>query len=119
MRHAFNRDARMAQLLTLGLTGFLALAACTSKGQQEADIANGDDPIAALGANVESTRYGTAYWAQQSDSNTSVWQQAKDYCAKNGVTGQGQKVNCGAVLTVAGTETIKHPERRPAGARRF
>jgi hypothetical protein len=100
------------------MAGILALGACTSKSQQEADVANGDDPIAALDANVESTRYGTAYWTQQADSNTQTWQRAKDYCVRNGVTAQGQKVNCAPVMAARYEETARHPERRAPGALR-
>lgn len=92
---------------------------CKSQQDQQADIANGPDPIAALSADVESTRYGSAYWSAQSDSNTPLWRRAKDFCAANAVTASGQKVNCGAVMTVSGTETIRHPERRKPGSRTY
>lgn len=94
-------------------------SACNSPQERQADIANGPDPLAALAAEVESTRYGSAYWSQQSDSNTSLWQRAKDYCAQNAVTANGQKVNCGAVMAVSGTETIRHPDRRKPGERTY
>lgn len=100
-------------------TAVVFTVACKSQQDQQADIANGSDPIAALSVNVESTRYGSAYWSQQSDSNTALWQRAKDYCAANGVTSSGQKVNCGAVMSVSGTETIRHPERHKPGTRTY
>lgn len=100
-------------------TGLILTAGCKFQQESQAEIANGPDPVAALSADVESTRYGSAYWSQQSDSNTALWQQAKDYCAKNAVTASGQKVNCGAVMVVSGTETIRHPERRKPGERTY
>jgi hypothetical protein len=110
--HATNTRANFA-LLCVAI-----LAACTSKAQQQAGLANGDDPIAALDASVESTRYGAAYWTQQADSNTATWQRAKDYCVRNGVTAEGQKVNCEPVMSARFEETARHPDRRPPGALR-
>lgn len=98
------------------LSVVLLFTGCKSQQDQAADVANGDDPLKALTVSVTSTRYGSAYWTQQSDSNTALWQQAKDYCGKNGVTAQGQKVNCGAVMAARYEETARHPERQAPGA---
>jgi len=91
---------------------------CKSKESPEANIANGDDPLAALTVMVPTTRYGSAFWEAQSDSNTTLWQKAKTYCEQNGVTGQGQKPNCGAVASVEYFEVSRHPERRTPGTLR-
>jgi hypothetical protein len=107
-----------AKRLALASIAGVALGACASKDQQAADAANGTDPIAALDAPTESTRYGTAYWTQQADSNTTTWQRAKDYCARSGVTAQGQKVNCAPVMAARFEETARHPERRAPGTLR-
>lgn len=45
------------------------------------DIANGDDPIAALSSTVESSRYGQKYWAKQRDAESKLWDEAIDVCA--------------------------------------
>lgn len=106
------------RLLATAIVLLCTVASCKSKQDQQADLANGDDPLQALTANVQSTRYGTAYWTQQSDSNTETWRKAKEYCARNGVNSQGQKVNCGAVAAAQYEETARHPERRAAGSLR-
>lgn len=95
-----------------------AMTACTSKQQRQADLANGDDPLQALAADAPSTRYGSAFWAQQSDSNTDLWRKAQAYCAQYGVSARGQKVNCGAVSAARYEETARHPERSAPGALR-
>jgi hypothetical protein len=105
------------------IRGLLLVAAalslgCKSAQDQAADVANGDDPLKALTVDVASTRYGTAYWTQQSDSNTPTWQKAKAYCGTNGVTAQGEKVNCGPVMATRYEETAKHPERQAPGTLR-
>jgi hypothetical protein len=96
----------------------MLVGACKSDRERQADIANGDDPLQALTANVQSTRYGRAFWLSQSDSNTALWQRARTYCEQNAVTPQGEKVNCGAVVAVAREETARHPDRRKPGALR-
>lgn len=110
---AFGASHRMVTPL---LVAFVLVGSCKSTQDRETDIANGDDPLKALTVDEASTRYGTAFWARQSDSNTTVWQQAKAYCSKNGVSAQGQKVNCGAVMAAAYDETARHPERQTPGA---
>lgn len=115
--HTFR--SMRASRCTLGpllIIAVVLVGGCKSKQDQETDIANGDDPLRALTVDVSSTRYGTAYWARQSDSNTATWRQAKAYCGKSGVTAQGEKVNCGAVMAAAYEETARHPERRQPGA---
>ena len=64
----------------------------------DAAIANGDDPLAALTVDIESTRYTTRYWSTQADSNPTLWSKAQAYCEQQRAASSGQKVNCGAVL---------------------
>ena len=98
---------------------FAALAAlatetaCTSEADRQADLANGSDPLAALGATVESTRYTTAYWSQQGDSNPTLFARARAYCDAQWATGSGQRVNCAAVSAAA----FEQSGRRPAPKR--
>lgn len=92
------------------------MAGCKSEAEKQTEVANGDDPLAALTVMAPTSRYRTAFWRQQSDSNTTLWRQAKEYCEKNGVTPQGQKPNCGAVAAVSYDETAVHPERREPGS---
>ena len=81
------------------LVATLAAAALNScRGAGDAAVANGDDPLAALTVDVESTRYTTRYWATQADSNPALWSKAQAYCEQQRAASSGQKVNCGAVL---------------------
>ena len=53
----------MRQLFALPLAlSALLVSAC---GPSQEQLANGDDPIAALGSTVESSRYGAKYWTEQ------------------------------------------------------
>jgi hypothetical protein len=115
MRH-IRRSSLSGQAVRGALTvALLVGVGCTRARDKEADLANGDRPLDALTANVASTRYGDAYWARQSDSNTAVWQEAKAYCERSGVTAAEQKVNCGPVMAARYEETARHPERRKPG----
>ncbi len=58
---------------------FIPVAFVACQPSQE-DIANGDDPIAALGSTVESSRYGATYWAEQMKADSDVWNDAVAYC---------------------------------------
>ena len=91
---------------------------CGSETERQADLANGTDPLAALGATVESTRYTTAYWSQQADSNPTLFARARAYCDAQWATDSGQKVNCAAVSAAAFEQsgrrpTPKRPRRDP------
>ena len=57
----------------------ISLAALGCARSQE-DLANGDDPLAALESTVRSTRYGEKYWQQERDAQSSIWTQALEYC---------------------------------------
>lgn len=102
-------------LVVAALSPLTGISACATRQDKEREIANGDRPLEALTVDVASTRYGTAYWARQSDSNTSVWQAGKAYCEQHGVTDQGQKVNCGPVMAARYDELSRHPDRARLG----
>ena len=93
MRRSLISRARGSAVATLAA---LALTSC--RGAGDAAIANGDDPLAALTVDIESTRYTTRYWATQADSNPTLWSKAQAYCEQQRAASSGQKVNCGAVL---------------------
>jgi hypothetical protein len=59
------------------------------------DVANGDDPIAALDAPVRSTRYDGAYWQQQRVAGSDVWRRALDVCSSERAT---ERPNCEPVV---------------------
>lgn len=71
------------------------IGACQPKPE---DVANGDDPIAALEAPVRSTRYDGPYWQQQRLAGSDVWRRAVDACAGEQAT---QRPNCEPVLANA------------------
>ena len=108
-RHWFGIAGGAIALLAAGSGG------CATSRDEESEIANGDRPLEALTVNVASTRYGTAYWARQSDSNTSVWQAGTAYSEQHGVTDRGQRVNCGPVMAVRYEELVRHPDRARPG----
>ena len=115
MRFANTRDRSRAGLPRIRAVTFATLTAlaaemgCASETERQADLANGSDPLAALGATVESTRYTTAYWSQQADSNPTLFARARAYCDAQWATDSGQKVNCAAVSAAA----FEHSGRRP------
>ena len=84
-------------VLLAALTG--VIGACQPKPE---DVANGDDPIAALEAPVRSTRYDGPYWQQQRLAESDVWRRAVDACSG----GQSaQRPNCEPVLANARAQT--------------
>ena len=119
MRFANTSDQARARLPTIRASLLAALVAlaitmgCASETDRQGDLANGSDPLAALGATVESTRYTTAYWSQQADSNPTLFARARAYCDAQWASGSGQKVNCAAVSAAA----FEQSGRRPAAKR--
>ena len=86
----------------------LWLGACQPS---EEDVANGDDPIRALSATVLSTRYAQAYWRQQADGRSQVWQRAQAVCDDADL---GEKPNCAPVLGVAQFDAmVEQTRNRP------
>lgn len=63
--------------LTFSAALALFLLAC---GPAQEELANGDDPIAALRSTVESSRYGAKYWTEQMTAATDLWIKAAAYC---------------------------------------
>ena len=124
MRFANTLGQPRAGFPTIRVVIFATLAAlaaemgCTSEADRQADLANGSDPLAALGATAESTRYSTTYWSQQADSNPTLFARARAYCDAQWATGSGQKVNCAAVSAAAFEQSgrrpaLKRPRRDP------
>ena len=79
--------------------------------ENEADIANGDDPLRALTVAHKSERYTTSYWTQKSVSDTTLWADAVEYCEDKT---EGDHPNCDAVRYVEMFERQSRlPEDRP------
>lgn len=92
---------------------------CQSRADRETDIANGDDPLAALTVYAVSSRYTMAYWLTQAQTDTALWGTARTYCAQQRSAAQGAKPNCAAVydaeFELAGRSV--RPRRSPASQR--
>ena len=95
------------------VAAFYAIGACSSEADRQAELANGDDPLKALGATVESTRYTTAFWTQQADSYPLLFARARAFCDAQWASNSGQKANCGAVTAAV----FEHSGRRTAPKR--
>ncbi len=84
----------------LGLAVLAGAAACRTAA--ETDVANGDDPIAALEAHVPSTRYERPYWHQVAQGKTAadsaLWRRAVETCRG---PESAQRPNCTAVRMTA------------------
>lgn len=76
--------------LSAGVVG-----ACQPKPE---DVANGDEPIAALEAPVRSSRYDGPYWQQQRLAGSDVWRRAVETCSPERAA---QRPNCEPVLANA------------------
>lgn len=84
----------------------LLLTGC-SKTQEE--IANGDDPIAALEATMPSARYTDAYWMQQAETTPARYAEAVQVCEGADL---GERPNCATVASAKWTvETMEREEK--------
>ena len=95
------------------LAAVCVIDSCDSEADRQTELANGSDPLQALGATVESTRYTSAFWTQQADSNPSLFARARAVCDAQWASNFGQKVNCGAVAAAV----FEHTGRRVAPKR--
>lgn len=94
------------------LGAFALFLAC---GPTQEQLANGDDPIAALGATVESSRYGEQYWKEQKAAASEIWQQAISYCEPSE---HANYPNCEIVTNVkflGAPEAVENPARSEKG----
>ena len=102
----FVRLATAAAVATLG--------ACQPSPEE---VANGDDPLAALTSTAPSTRYGTTYWTRQVSENPARWAQAREYCATPAGT---ESPTCAVVRDVEAVERMAAPKpSRPEARVRF
>jgi hypothetical protein len=72
----------------------VALASCRPSAE---DLADGEDPLAALASPAESARYDGPYWLREAHRNSRTWQAAKTFCGKAGAR---ELPNCHAVRLV-------------------
>lgn len=111
-----SRSARGVRLAAvLGMMG--AATACRSQAEREADIANGDDPLAALTVSAPSTRYTTRYWLTQVEHDPTLWANGAAYCEQQRSAAVGTKPNCAAVYEAQSDLSVRklRPPRARAG----
>ncbi len=108
--HSARRSAvRFAVVLTAGVI----LGACRRTPE---DVADGDDPLAALTVTAESRRYDEQYWRAHEQSADAAQHQlytrAVAYCSRKDVAIDGAKPNCRGVMTVRALEYHPLPPGR-------
>ena len=93
----------------LGLAVLLS-AGC---GQPSAeDLANGDDPLAALRSPVRSARYDGAFWNREAVQATDLWQDAVAYCRTPGNSAAPNCQTVGLVLSTIELEKAAKEAKR-------
>jgi hypothetical protein len=97
-------------LRSLALSALLALAfglgACGKASPEE--LANGDDPLAALRSPVRSARYDGAFWNREAAADTELWHDAVAYCR---TPGNSAAPNCQTVGLVLSTIELEKAAR--------
>lgn len=63
-------------------TAVIIIAPWEDKELTQEEIANETDPLTSLTAPALSTRWGQSYWAKQAQAQTTLWAEAKTYCAE-------------------------------------
>ena len=114
-----SSSSRRALLATGALAAVAARGACRKSAE---DVADGDDPIAALKVTTPTRRYTQGFWTAQAQSSDSarrrLWGEALAYCKRPDLQIDGAKPNCREVMTAA---ALYHdPHAGPAtGGQRF
>ena len=94
------------------LTPLVVAAMLASCSPTPEELANGDDPIAALASTAKSSRYGLNYWVEQRDRKTETWSRALAYCEP---AERANFANCETVRQVRATQpgTVEDPRTQP------
>lgn len=95
--------------LALALTAAL-LVGCGQPTAEE--LANSDDPIAALRSPVRSARYDGAFWNREARQETDLWHEAVDYCRSAGNAGAPNCQIVGLVLSTLELEKAAAEAKR-------
>jgi len=91
----------------------LVALAATGCGQPSAeDLANGDDPLAALRSPVRSARYDGAFWNREAVQSTDLWQDAVAYCRTPGNSAAPNCQTVGLVLSTIELEKAAKAAKR-------
>jgi len=101
------KESRMRR--TVVVLFALFIASCSPSPEE---IANGDDPIAALASTAKSSRYGLNYWVEQRNQKTENWSQALAFCEP---AEHANYPNCETVREVRATEPgkVEDPRTQP------
>ena len=103
-------SVRFAAALVLAALLFSALTGC-APSQEE--LADGDDPLAALTAEVPSTRYDGPYWMAQYQTGRDLFDEAVRYCMEEAQRG---RPNCAPVLAASDLyESMSRPPLKGRG----
>jgi hypothetical protein len=92
-------DRRPPFLVSIALAPLL-LAAALGCQPSPAEVADGDDPLAALRATAATSRYKEPYWAEQCHRGNVTWQDALAFCRGEGKD-ETRYPNCDHVRIVA------------------
>jgi hypothetical protein len=93
------------------IAAILVLFAIVGCAPSEADIAEGDDPLAALTVPHRSERYSTTFWTRASVDDADLFARALAYCEEHD---DADHPNCDPVRQVDRLERASRlPEDRP------
>ena len=105
---------------TFALTSAVAVLAVAACRNAPENVADGDDPIAALKVTAQTTRYTQGYWIAQMNSAEPArkqrWAEAFAYCRRPDLEVDGAKPNCREVMSAAVMRRDGDPS---VGGRRF
>ena len=109
---------RIPQTITFARLGLLmAVLGVLSTGcaPSAEDVAEGDDPLAALAVGVPSERYDGGYWLLKRDEDRPLFDEAVTYCrGEQDAERLAERPNCGPVIAAARfAESRERP--RPQG----
>jgi hypothetical protein len=102
--------AELGLMLALASVAALGLAVGACRPAAE-EIADGEDPLAALAAPAGSARYDGPYWAREAHRRSRTWEAAKAFCAR---ARAARLPNCHAVELVERWENVGTPAALPA-----
>lgn len=110
-------SARRTLALTSTVTVLAMSPACRNAPE---NVADGDDPIAALKVTTRTTRYTQGYWVAQMRSaepaRKQLWAEAFAYCRRPDLEADGAKPNCREVMSAA---TLRTNGNAATGGQRF
>lgn len=98
---------RLLRLLLLLLA--IGVLGCSPTPQ---DLADGDDPLAALRSPARSARYDGTFWSREAEAGSALWQGAIDYCRSPGNSTLPNCQTVGLVLSTLELERAAEDAKR-------